>query len=163
MTDNHTSIAGAVLASVINRYSVHPDDSYYVVLTREMADHLADMYYKTDWDMEDVDTINLPEDIFTGDLDRKKLDAHIGEYIRMNQACDPIDNIFSLETFPPYFSLYFENDFLESFTDDCEDFFGGTYEQGYIITSSLENYISLALKNGKDEKQILKEVGKKIR
>ena len=163
MAEDYDSIAGSVLASIIQKYSSVSDESFFVVLTPELADHLANMYANTKWDdLEDFNSIYLPEDIFSGDLDRNKLDSHVGEHIRIALAGEPIEDIFSLDSFPPYFTLRYESELLENFTDECMDFFGGTYESGYIILDSMMDYIRLALKNGKNEKQILKEVNKRI-
>lgn len=111
------------------------NDGCYVYFTKELADHLANIYEKTDWDRFDINDVNylveLPEDIFGETIDMDKLYSHIGECVYLTVFGDPWEDVFSATAIPNGIQLDFMSRSLELALDilqenivvDCQDEF----------------------------------------
>ena len=71
-----------------------------VRLTDELADHIIQMYYATDWiELMDDACICLPENSSTGELDEDAFKAQIGRHIIISLYGDPWTDILEAPAF----------------------------------------------------------------
>lgn len=107
------------------------EEACYVLLTRELADRLIYIYYNTDWDKIEsegyYDSYSLPEDIFTGEINKEALYGHVGEYIYLSEYGDPWTDVMTAESFPQGIVLEFIDDALNLFIDSLDDLLNSSY------------------------------------
>lgn len=97
-------IIGKVFANLLHK-GIRATDCL-VLLTQEMADHIFQLYMKTD----DMTNIKIP---FDGELTKGILDSHVGEYVWMESFYEPVTDICSHEKFPRPFRLMFADQMTE--------------------------------------------------
>ena len=101
----YSKTIGTLLGVALGRYakSVCGVDECVVLLTREMAEHIVEIYYNTDWDSlmseDNTYTIIIPEHIFSGEINEEEWYSHVGEYIYITRFGEPWNDIMDSETF----------------------------------------------------------------
>lgn len=97
------------------------DKDCYVLLTEELAEHVIQMYNDTDWDDDENSEIDLPEDIFTGDMDEEKWKSYIGQHIIVTRYGEPWTDIQEAPTFVPGVRIGFSEDLMMLGADILHD------------------------------------------
>ena len=133
---NIPKTTGSILGYIFGKLAIkRQDDGDCVVqLTQELARHIVDMYYKTDWDEltdeHGMYTVDIPESIFTGEIDEEDWYSHVGEYIYVSWWGDPWD-IMGAEVFVEGCAIHFVDSILDNalcdldllLNDECRDGF----------------------------------------
>lgn len=117
-------ILGELFANVVQTH--FRQDGCIVLLTQELAEHIVDMYYATDWRSEQarLSSIILPEHIFTGECDTKEWYTHVGEHIYISVFGEPWEDIMNAPQFIDDVEIRFLDDFIDLATwifDDMQN------------------------------------------
>lgn len=112
--DNSAYLASELMREAIlselSKYTY--DKDCYVLLTEELAEHVIQMYNDTDWDDDENSEIDLPEDIFTGDMDEEKWKSYIGQHIIVTRYSEPWTDIQEAPAFVPGVRIDFSEELL---------------------------------------------------
>lgn len=152
-----TKLIGSIIEELAEHYK--EKDGCQVKLTQELADHLINMYNNTDWNQfEDYCDIDIPEEIFTGEVDSDELYKHIGEYVHLSIYGDPWPGVFEATSFINGVTLDFYDHGMQMSLATMYDQFKSNYQIDFI--SELTKSVGLMLESGMTEKDIEKSFKK---
>ena len=114
-----TTIAKAICGTIPQITS--SDCGVLVPLTEELASHIVEMYNNTDWDGLTYDSVSIPEDIFTGEMDVEAWNKHIGEHILISYFGSPWSDIMDASAFVRGITIDFSDHLLELAADYMDD------------------------------------------
>ncbi len=72
-----------------------------VILTDELANHIIQMYYNTNWDAPGSKEIDLPDDIFSGEMDEDAWKSYVGKHIILARDGEPWEEVLDEPAFLP--------------------------------------------------------------
>ena len=139
------------------------DDGCFVLLTKELADHLAEMYMATDWnDLElDENSIQLPDEVFGDTVNTKELYRHIGECIYVSCYGESWDELESATAFSNGVVIDFSEHPLNACLDILHDLLIADARADYIW--ELNRAVSMLMKSGLSEEEITRRFKKAMR
>ena len=89
-------------------------EDYFVLLTEELAKHIVQMYNDTDWMSIGAKDVNIPDDIFTGEMDEEKWMRYVGKHILVSRDGDPWPTIREATTFEPGVRIELPEDLMQN-------------------------------------------------
>ena len=134
------------------------DDGCFFVLTKELADHLEEIYLATDWYAPEM-SVNLPDDIFGETVDTEELYRHIGESIYVSRYGEPWD----VETAPAFEDgvvIEFFEQPLEIGLDLLNDMFKNAQFDYFL---EINRAVRMLIKSGLSEDDITRRFKKAMR
>lgn len=152
----HARLTIELIATTLYRdlYLDTPDDDCFVLLTRELAEHIVQMYNATDWDRLEDESIFLPERIFTGEVDEEEWYGYVGRHVIISLYGDPWHDISSAPAFVPGAKIELPEDLMETAATDIHHFRNNETEMDSICTLDLA--IRGLMKDGLSESIIRK-------
>ena len=154
---NSSALSGSLLGQAFGKLATsrnHPDGCF-VLLTKELVDHIARLYDDTDWEHfedDDKDTLELPDDIFCGELDKEKLESHIGECVFLSVFGEPWEWDDSEKTIPHGLQLCFLDESLEMAISLLDDAMANYYMDECVW--ELKKAVNLMIQSGMPEEVI---------
>ena len=116
-----------------------------VILTDELADHIIQMYYNTNWDAPGNKEIDLPDDIFSGEMDEEALKSYVGKHILLARYGEPWEGVLDEPAFLPGAYIDFPDSRLIYSAQVLQDMFDS------ITLYSLFNDLVTAIKGLSDD------------
>jgi len=111
------SLVERIFGSVVlhkTHYWNRVDTGELVLLTDELADHILEMYYNTDWDeFNGVGLINLPKNKDTGEVDEEAFRRYVGRHFYVSLFGKPWNDIHFAPSFIQGVILDFPDHLLE--------------------------------------------------
>ena len=130
------SLLGNVICHTAPSWA-YPDSNSIVLLTEELVDHIEKMYNNTDWDSVDYASINLPDDIFAGDMDVDAFREYIGEHIVISRFGESWDDILDYSVFVPGVTIDFPDRMIDMAVDDMDYLRNNETFLWYVLENAL--------------------------